>query len=210
MAYHGYIPVVSKFAFEMYSDMKKKIKILEIGVDTGISLFALTNNLNLMGVAFDYTGVDVKIQPHISAMNYMFYHHNNETKINLVEQNSLDYLPTLDEKFDIILIDGDHNYETISQECKILKNIMHENTLIIADDYEGRWSKKDLYYSDKEGYEENKLVTKKSKEYEKHGVKPAIDEFIENNNNIVSFKLMEGEPIVLVNKKNQYLNLKRT
>ena len=45
MAYHGYIPTLSKIASNMHTDRKNKIKILEIGVDTGISLFALVNNL---------------------------------------------------------------------------------------------------------------------------------------------------------------------
>ena len=193
----------------MHTDRKNKIKILEIGVDTGISLFALVNNLNMLQTPFSYVGVDVKIQNHVDLMKYMFFQAKPENSVNLIEQNSLSYLPTLNEKFDIILLDGDHNYETVSQECNYLSKLMHEDTIVVVDDYDGRWAYKDLYYSEREDYKENTLVTKKINQSEQQGVKPAIDEFIEKNEDIISVKFMQGEPIVLLNKKNKYVVIPR-
>ncbi len=209
MAYHGYIPVISQLAKQMHEDTNRKISVLEIGVDTGISLFALNHNLSLLGVSFEYIGVDIKIQNHIQLIDSMFFKANEETSISLVEDNSLKFLPKVNKKFDIILLDGDHNYETVSQELEFVKNLMHDNTLVICDDYSGRWSNKDLYYINRPGYSDIELATPQNLDLDKAGVKPAIDEFVDKNNELVMFKIMQGEPILIMQKYNKYINYLR-
>lgn len=206
MAYHGYIPFISNYSNILFQNKKESVKILEIGVDTGISLFSLNNNFNLLNVQFEYTGIDIKIQKHIDVMKYTFLQ-KNENKINLLEKNSLIYLEDCKDVFDIIMIDGDHNYKTVIKEMNHLDNISHDNTLIICDDYYGRWSNKDLFYSEREGYENNSLAT--IKEYsEKEGVGTAIDEFLSENKNYISFTVMKGEPICIIKKSNSLISIK--
>jgi len=125
----------------------------------------------------------------------------------LYERNSLDFLPELEansNKFDVVLLDGDHNYYTVKRELQNIKYITHENSIVICDDYEGRWSHHDLFYSEREGYEANELATDREfalslrheDELGKCGVKPAIDEFLRQEK-WFSAQPVKGEPIVL-------------
>jgi predicted O-methyltransferase YrrM len=207
MAYHGYIPFVAHYAKLMFQETGSRIKILEIGVDTGISLFALNNNLSLLGTDFEYTGVDIKIQNHVKIISedYMFFKLKN-TSITLKEENSLFFLKDLisnsNEKFDIILIDGDHNYYTVSKECKFIESLMHKNTLLLFDDYTGNYENDDYFYADRESYKGNHLATQnKNLTSEKTGVKPAVDEFIKNNS-LIGFKIIDGDPLVVLGREN--------
>jgi hypothetical protein len=106
-----------------------------------------------------------------------------------------------------VLIDGDHNYHTVKTELSYLKKITHDNTLVICDDYTGRWADKDLYYADRPDYLDNPRVTK-TLLTEKQGVATAIDEYLAENNDYKSFTLMKGEPICIVNKNNQIVTFK--
>ena len=207
MAYHGYIKFICEYARYINDKKKEPVKILEIGVDTGVSLFAINNNLNLLKTPFHYTGIDILIQSHLVAIDYAFHQGSKDNKISLIEKNSLEYLKECREIFDIILIDGDHNYDTVKEELSSLKRIMNSDTLVICDDYSGRWSKKDLYYSEREEYLQNENATKKPDKVDKQGVGTAIDEYLNENPDFKHFKLIEGEPICLVKKDNNILNL---
>lgn len=206
MAYHGYIKKICEYASVLFNSKKETIKILEIGIDTGISMFAINNNLNLLKVPFEYTGLDVLVQSHISIIDYTFFQLFNENKNNFIKINSLEYLKECNDTFDIILIDGDHNYNTVYKELSYIDKISHENTLIVCDDYNGRWSKKDLYYSERKGYEDNEIATKKI-ESEKKGVGTAIDDFLKENPQYFSFFMMKGEPICIIKKDNKFIKI---
>ena len=130
---------------------------------------------------------------------------NQKTKIDLIEENSLVYLKNAvekKEKYDIVLIDGDHNYKTVKEECMHLKNLYHHNTLFIFDDYNGRYSNKDMFYSKRPGYEEkNQLIKESGKE---QGIKKPIDDFIDQEN-LVSFIIMKAEPLCVIHKANKII-----
>lgn len=197
MAYHGYIPFIKKFLSEI-----KNPKILEIGLDKGITTIPLYVFLCRAHENFEFIGVDVLIQePLMITLKNIDASQGQSAKI--YQDSSLNVLPKLTEdprKFDVILLDGDHNYYTVSKELSYLDGLLSENGIIIIDDYHGRWAEKDLWYSEREGYESVENATKKV-ETEKRGVKPAVDEFIEANQKWEKFVLMEGEPIVLRRKK---------
>ena len=132
MAYHGYNKFISNycnFIFENLnqSNTDRPVKIIEIGIDRGSTLFALNNNLNLLGVPFEYYGIDIFIQDHVPVMDWTFYQRYENNKINLIEKNSLNYLKECNEIFDVILIDGDHNYRTVSEELSHIDKISHLN-----------------------------------------------------------------------------------
>ena len=122
--------------------------------------------------------------------------------------NSINYLQNCKEKFDIILIDGDHNYATVKKECSFIKDLLRdENSLIIFDDYFGRWGRKDLFYKDRDGWKNNKKFIDLENVEGKEGVGTAIDEFMEENKDVLmSFALLQGEPICVINKENKIIS----
>ena len=157
-------------------------------------------------IPFEYTGVDINIQPQVESIKWSFIQSFPEkTKINLINENSIAYLSKCNEKFDVIMIDGDHNYETVKTELSHLEKISHNHTLIICDDYNGRHSSKDLYYSQRPEFKNNKLATE-YRHSEKQGVAPAVDEFLKENEAYTSFSyegLQNAEPICLVRLDNK-------
>lgn len=190
MAYHGYIP----FVHGILKDFKNP-KILEIGICDGITLFSLIQRFSKTQSSFEYTGVDILVKvPVIETLKYMLFDENQLIKIH--NQNSLEFLKECREKFDIILLDGDHNYHTVYNELKLIENISHKNTIIICDDYDGRWSDKDLFYSERSEYLDNSLATPKMKS-EKEGVKAAVEDFLAERPEWKKEKLMNGEPVLL-------------
>ena len=205
MAYHGYIPFIHK-ATGAY----KTPRILEIGVSSGITLFALLQRLSHSHQTFSYTGVDVLVQGDVrETVRYMSL--GPQMGVDLIEENSLTALPRMVEegrKFDVILVDGDHNYFTVSQELPLVNELSHESTLIVIDDYDGRWSNRDLFYSTRDELEGVEIATPPpSDESEKQGVKPAVDEFVLSGLGWSALKLMPGEPIVLVHEKTQIFEI---
>ena len=199
MAYHGYIPVVKNRILQL-----KNPRILEVGLDKGMTTVPLIAFLTRAKESYTFVGIDVLLQEHLKIILQHIDNSQNQ-KILLYEESSLSVLPKLVEasqKFDVVLLDGDHNYYTVSNELQYLENIVDENGIVIIDDYAGRWSNSDLWYSEKEGYENSSSATKKI-DTEKHGVKPAVDEFLENNPNWKSTVLMSGEPIVLFRHRHE-------
>ena len=209
MAYHGYIWTIGNYLQYIQKEKLEPIRVLEIGVYKGITTFSLINNLNCLGIKFIYDGIDIKIRNEVKiTCQYMLKHKGSE--INLIEDNSLNYLKNIKETYDVILIDGDHNYETVKSECELVKDLMHDNTLLIFDDYDGKWSNKDLYYSERDEYIDNEIATKRTNKFNKHGVKPAVDEFLENNRDtLFSFKIKpfeHSDPLCVIGRNNKIIN----
>jgi hypothetical protein len=210
MAYHGYIPFITQYLSNLSKTSNRKIKILEIGLLYGVTTHCISSNLNLCNVDFDYHGVDLKIRDEVKIYAaYSLFLPNN--KLKLYEDNSLNYLEKCKEKFDIILVDGDHNYATVKKECSFISSLLaDENSLIIFDDYYGRWGRKDLFYKDRDGWKNNKKFIDLENIEGKEGVGTAIDEFMKDNeSDLISFVLLQGEPICVANKKNKTLPLDR-
>lgn len=190
MAYHGYIPIIHGALVR-----NKNPKILEIGICDGISLFSLIQRLSRTHESFEYFGVDVLVKEQvIETLKYMMF--SGDQFIKIFNQNSLTFLSETSEKFDIILYDGDHNYYTVLNELKFLDKISHDDSIVICDDYDGRWSETDLFYSERIEYAENKLATPRIS-LDKSGVKSAIDDFLLENPVWKKEKIIQGEPLVL-------------
>ncbi len=144
-------------------------------------------------------GVDILLQ---DAVNIMLAHLDLQPKQSayLLSGNSLQVLPNMalqGMKFDVVLLDGDHNYHTISQELKHLEHLVHDHSIIIIDDYDGRWSERDLWYAERPGYEDVKVATAKV-DTEKHGVKAAVDEWLIEHPEWKLSKPIQGEPVLLM------------
>ena len=172
--------------------------ILEVGVDRGVTLISLVAFLARSKKQFVAIGVDVLIQEQVAivARNLDLL---PEQQMFLLQQNSLETLPKLIEqgmKFDLILIDGDHNYHTVSNELLHLEALTHPHSLVVIDDYEGRWADRDLWYAQRPDYKDVKGVTEPVSG-EKHGVKLAVDEYLTAHPVWKTAKPISGEPILL-------------
>jgi len=187
MSYVGFIKTLCQDYLTGY----KEPKVLEIGIHKGQTALPLIHNLSLFE-GFTYMGVDIHVRSlvleqlaqfgYVSLVNY---DERSGRDVFLLEANSLHWLEehqNLDSKFDLVLIDGDHNYKTVSKELELVQSVIHPRSLIVCDDYNGQWAEKDLYYSDRDDYKENKRATP-SEESEIQGVRSAIDEFVEAHDN---------------------------
>lgn len=193
MSYHGYVPGCAQLLTKL-----KSPAVLEIGIDRGVTLIPLVTAMAGYCESFMYLGIDVNVQEQVKIMVSLMPQ-PIATQTHLIEENSLTFLPKLVEqnlKFDLILIDGDHNYHTVSNELTYVNKLVSDNGIVIIDDYSGRWSERDLWYADRPGYEENNNTTSPV-ETTTHGVKPAVDEWLLKNPEWKKEQPIEGEPILL-------------
>lgn len=197
MAYHGYIPLIKQFLHQL---PKERIpSVLEVGVDRGVTFLSLTMFLARTRPEFFVVGIDIMVQ---DAVNIMLTHLDLQPKqaAYLVGGNSLQVLPQMVDqgmKFDVVLLDGDHNYHTVSTELRNIEKLVHDHSVILIDDYDGRWSDRDLWYAERPGYEDVKAITSKV-DTDKHGVKPAVDEWLQAHPEWKVAKPVPGEPILLM------------
>lgn len=152
---------------------------------------------------FFIAGVDIMVQEAVRLqLHYLDLQPNQDAC--LFEGNSLEVLPKMASKlkFDVVLLDGDHNYHTVSQELKLLEALTTPTSIIVVDDYDGRWATRDLFYAERAGYEAVSQATPKI-ETEKHGVQPAVDDWLAVNPTWKKLKLMPGEPVLLLHETNK-------
>jgi len=88
---------------EMISKMIKPDRILEIGTFTGYSAICLAQGLTEKGVLTTIE-IDDELQ---SFANEFFIKAGVEKKIRQITGNALEIIPLLEEKFDLVFIDGD-------------------------------------------------------------------------------------------------------
>lgn len=194
MAYHGFLPLLK----HRLGSLTHPPCLLEVGVDRGVSFLTLVNFLARTRQEFLALGIDVLVQEQTQVMLDNIDRQPKQQAF-LLQANSLQALPKLIEqgmKFDVVLLDGDHNYHTVSQEMPMVGELVHDDSIIVIDDYDGKWSDRDLFYSEREGYDQVKIATSRV-ETEKHGVKPAVDEWLSANPGWLKQKPVMGEPILL-------------
>jgi predicted O-methyltransferase YrrM len=190
---------MKKFLF----DLRHTPNVLEVGVDRGVSYITLATFLARTKQSFNIIGVDVLIQEQVQIMAQNL-DVSEAQRLYVLQENSLTALPKLArqfvEGFDLVLLDGDHNYYTVNEELKHLESLTRPGSLVIIDDYEGRWSERDLWYSTRPEYVDVKDASKPI-EGDKHGVKLAVDEFLSLHPIWSSSRPIQGEPIMLERKE---------
>ncbi len=196
MSYHGYVPWLQKI---LAGSTKKIPTVLEVGIDRGVTLIPLVVALASSHESFLYVGVDIDVQESLQlTVRYLGPSVFNNT--HMLQGNSLDVLPKLVEqnmKFDVILLDGDHNYHTVSNELKYLDALVDTTGIVVVDDYDGKWSTRDLWYAERPGYEKNESATRPVTT-EKQGVKPAVDEWMQEHPTWHMAKpIQNGEPVLI-------------
>ena len=182
MSYLGFV----KNVLDSYDFKDGFPKILEIGVDKGQSALPIIQNLSCKFEKFLYAGIDIKIRPEVVEQITQFanvcvsgYDDLSCRDVLFFQENSLDWLSANQDaslKFDIVFLDGDHNYHTVINELYMIQGIINPESLIVCDDYFGKFSLKDSWYSEKEEYKDVEKSTKRT-EGKKEGVKNAIDDF---------------------------------
>jgi predicted O-methyltransferase YrrM len=200
VAYHGYIPLVKQYIHQRVPKDDAPA-VLEVGVDRGVTLLPLLVFMSRTRESFLLVGVDIAIQEQVKVMLQHIDLAEHQQAF-CVEGNSLEALPRMVDqgmKFDVMLLDGDHNYHTVKQEMQYVPDLVKPTGIVICDDYDGRWSDRDLWYAEREGYEANKHATPKV-DTDKHGVKPAIDEWLAEHPEWQKAKPIQGEPVLLMRK----------
>jgi len=95
----------------------------------------------------------------------------------------------------------------VKAECELLTRMIDKTTILIFDDYSGKYAEEDLYYANHKGYENNTLATPSppTNASRPRGVKRAVDEFVGANPDWTParlFKEEESSAAVLLNRQN--------
>lgn len=197
MSYVGYIPFVKSFLASCI-DQGRRPAVLEVGLDRGVTFVPIVAFLARTGRPFVAASIDVKVQEQVTLV-LANLDVGPEQAVVCIEGNSLDVLPKLVDAgavFDVVLIDGDHNYHTVSRELAVVKSLVHSGSIVVCDDYNGRWAEDDLWYSERPGYENVSLATPRV-ETGKRGVKAAVDDWLVVHPEWQKHQPLAGEPVVL-------------
>ncbi len=109
--------------------------VLEIGLNAGHSAEIFFSNLNnIQFYSFDincypYTQIGVDYFKTLYGNNFQFFSGNSLITVpNFVKNNP-------NTKVDLIYIDGNHKFEFVYNDIKNCKELAHENTILLLDDY---------------------------------------------------------------------------
>jgi len=207
MAYWGYFAVMKNIV--SYS---KQPRVLEIGVDKGQTLIPMLHYLSLNYNKFTLIGCDILFREELNVkLNHMRGNLKEGQLLGTAEESSLEFLPRLiDANLDVIgstdgllslaLIDGDHNYYTVKRELEYVSKVLALYGIMVIDDYDGRWSEQDEYFSELEEYKERSLGIP-NQHTEKKGVKTAVDEFLKENPDwTINHLFPQYEPVLVYRK----------
>jgi len=182
MSYLGFTRSICRY----YLSQIEFPKVLEIGIDRGQTAIPLIQNLCSTRSQFMYAGIDVRLSGDLLEQVGQFENistsWNDEMSdrcVMMFEENSLDWLKNNQDtstRFDLILVDGDHNYYTVINELRLVQNLIKPTTLIVCDDYQGRYSKDDMFYSERDEYKDVPDMTPRQVT-EKTGIRAAVIDF---------------------------------
>jgi hypothetical protein len=180
----------------------------EIGASTGLSADEILKLANI-----SYTIVD----PCFDADLPLKY--SGDSRVTVYKTNSLDALPRISGKFDCILIDGDHNWYTVSNELSLVqqRGLLREGGMVFIHDIDWPYGRRDLYYQPETipiehrlDYERKGIVQGKSQLVNegghnpdfchavheggpRNGVLTAIDDFVAANSSEYHFGRIRSE-----------------
>lgn len=184
--------------------------IVEIGSDTGI------NTKNILEYCVDHNGHMTAIDPLPKFdVDEVKAKYGNRFEIYL--ELSLSRLPLLND-YDVILIDGDHNWYTVYNELKIIeKNFKNKKfPLVFLHDVGWPYARRDLYYNPENIPKDYRQPFKKlgmhpnqttllekggmnpsfynaiNENSPKNGVLTAVEDFIDESDLVFSFKTINA------------------
>jgi hypothetical protein len=109
----------------------------EIGASTGLSTDEILKLPNIT-----YTILDPCLDADLS------HKYANDPRVTVHKRNSLDALPDLHGAFDCILIDGDHNWYTVFNELRLIRErtLLRPGGMIFFHDVGRPYGRRDMYY----------------------------------------------------------------
>ena len=130
-------------------------RFCEIGASLG-----LTSDEILKLPDISYTIVDPCFDADL-ALKYA-----GDPRVTVKKSNSLDALPNLDGAYDCILIDGDHNWYTVFNELRLIREraLLRRGGMIFFHDVDWPYGRRDMYYQPETIPPEYRL------EYERKGI----------------------------------------
>jgi len=183
-ARYNWIPIILDDSLEFIKDIlikQKPKKILEIGTAIGYSS-AIFSDYLAEGGKIDTLEISHKAVLLAKANHKML---DVEDKINIIEGDALKLLPSINEKYDVIFIDGpkSHYIEYLPHCLKLL----NENGTIIADNviYKG------MVLSDYNEHKQRTAVTKLRE----------FIETVENDNTLESHLYDIGDGVMVIRRK---------
>jgi predicted O-methyltransferase YrrM len=114
------------FLFWKIVEYTKPDSVLEIGTFAGQTLGLMIEASGK--TAETYTSVDVCFD-HMTNFKSLF----SDITVEYIETDSMEL--NLTKKYDLIHIDGDHRYEFVSNDIKKIIPCLHNNSILIFDDY---------------------------------------------------------------------------
>ena len=122
-SFHHYI---SNFYCDKLTPKKyEALNILEIGIFNGDSLKLWEDffpNANIYGI-------DI-----VDNTNYIYSNRVKKYILNAYDQNAINFIKNLNIKFDIIIDDGPHTFESQDYVCKNYKQFLNSNGLFVIED----------------------------------------------------------------------------
>ena len=156
----------------------KPKKIIEIGSEYGI------NTKNILEYSHENNSYLITIDPN-PKFNVEELKKEYPNIFNFKKDISLNSLKSIDD-YDLILIDGDHNWYTVYNELKIIEQKFNEKELpiILLHDIGWPYGRRDLYYNP------SNIPKEYLNPYEKLGILPGKDELVKhglnyNSNNAI-------------------------
>jgi len=121
-----------------YVQFAKPKRILEIGVRTGLSI------CNMLSAYTDYSCIEKIVlidiwadgfaSPEIVKMNLRAMNFPDSIPIKFWKEDSKTAIPQLEEKFDYVLVDGNHAKEAAREDLKNAARLVAKDGLIVFDD----------------------------------------------------------------------------
>lgn len=115
-------------------DYFKPKYILELGTSLGISTLYLSRSGQAKVTTVEGSHVVAKI----AAKNFKTFYRNNISLVNEEFSSALDHFIETHQFFDLIFIDGNHQYDAVKHYFEVLKSLTDKNSIIIFDDI--HWS----------------------------------------------------------------------
>lgn len=183
-ARYNWIPIILDDSLDFLKDVLQKQKpkrILEIGTAIGYSSAIFSEYLS-KGGKIDTLEISHKAVLIAKANHKML---GVEDKINIIEGDALELLPTLKEKYDVIFIDGPKSHYI--QYLPYCLELLNENGTIIADNviYKG------MVLSDYNEHKQRTAVTKLRE----------FIEIVENDKSLDSHLYDIGDGIMIIRRK---------
>lgn len=127
-SYEGYTYQIPELINDMIDMCGSAKSILEIGFLYGSSALMFLANTNASVTSIDIVCNNIVMYA-TNYLNVIF-----PKRFNFIHGSSSDIIPTLTSHYDIIFIDGNHEYDSIIRDLNGFSNIINDNTLIIMND----------------------------------------------------------------------------